>query len=215
MIHKLMIEIDTETRDEANSIACDIEQFLTVRDIAEYATRIGLTGKTAFPHADQIKVRPVPTASVEGEEKLVAKARDEWEREGEVEFDDDPVVSRGEDNGAYVQAWVWVRDPDDDVVETGSFVFRESQQNGDHVDCKSCGKHLNDDTDEIVTNLDGFAFCSPKCLLEDHDEGETLHAFEGADKGGWEACATCGDTEEGLMHSNTERNVQPLLWEGE
>lgn len=103
----------------------------------------------------------------------------------------------------------------DEVVTSGPFVFRASQENGDYVDCKSCGTTLNDDRHEIVTNTDGFAFCSPKCLLDDHDKGETLHAFEGADKGGWEACATCGDTEEGLMHTNTERNIEPLLWAGE
>ena len=28
--------------------------------------------------------------------------------EGDVEFDDDCVVSESSDNGAYVQAWVWV-----------------------------------------------------------------------------------------------------------
>ena len=50
-------------------------------------------------------------------------------------------------------------------------------------------------------------------LLREHDENETLHAFEptlhpaGAE---W-ACTHCGDTEEGLMHNNTWRNVEPLL----
>jgi hypothetical protein len=29
-------------------------------------------------------------------------------KDGEVEFDEDAIVSEGEDNGAYVQAWVWV-----------------------------------------------------------------------------------------------------------
>jgi len=28
--------------------------------------------------------------------------------DGELEIDDNAVVSHGEDNGAYVQAWVWV-----------------------------------------------------------------------------------------------------------
>jgi hypothetical protein len=36
-------------------------------------------------------------------------------KDGEVEIDDDAKVSRGEDPGAYVQAWVWVYD--DDVKE--------------------------------------------------------------------------------------------------
>lgn len=29
-------------------------------------------------------------------------------REGEQEFDDDAIVSEGNDNGAYLQCWVWV-----------------------------------------------------------------------------------------------------------
>ena len=33
---------------------------------------------------------------------------DQLEREGELEFDESAVVSEGDDNGAYVQAWVWV-----------------------------------------------------------------------------------------------------------
>lgn len=31
-----------------------------------------------------------------------------WHDEGAVEIDDEAVVSRREDSGAYVQAWVWV-----------------------------------------------------------------------------------------------------------
>ena len=34
--------------------------------------------------------------------------------EGEIEIDDGAVVSKGEDAGAYVAAWVWVPD---DVLE--------------------------------------------------------------------------------------------------
>ena len=33
-----------------------------------------------------------------------------WHRDGEIEIDDDALISRGTDNGAYVQAWVWVYD---------------------------------------------------------------------------------------------------------
>lgn len=44
------------------------------------------------------------------DEALIAKARDEIEREGEIEIDEFTVVSRGEDHGAYVMAWVWVED---------------------------------------------------------------------------------------------------------
>ena len=30
----------------------------------------------------------------------------------EIEFDDEPVVSKGDDPGAYVQCWIWVSDDD-------------------------------------------------------------------------------------------------------
>lgn len=47
-------------------------------------------------------------------------------------------------------------------------------------------------------------------LLRKHDEGETLHPFV-ADGDDSSFCAECGDTEEGLMHNNTWRNVEPLM----
>lgn len=37
-----------------------------------------------------------------------ASAKDQYEREGEIEIDEVAVVSRGSDDGAYVAAWVWV-----------------------------------------------------------------------------------------------------------
>lgn len=49
-------------------------------------------------------------------------------------------------------------------------------------------------------------------MLQAHDQGETLHAFIPA--GGpldYGICGECGDTEEGLMHNNTWRNVEPLM----
>lgn len=38
------------------------------------------------------------------------RARALYARDGEIEIDDDAVISRGSDGGAYVQAWVWVDD---------------------------------------------------------------------------------------------------------
>ena len=37
-----------------------------------------------------------------------AAAKAQYQREGEIEIDDNAVVSYGSDPGAYVQAWVWV-----------------------------------------------------------------------------------------------------------
>lgn len=39
---------------------------------------------------------------------LVAMARDKWEESGQIEIDDDALISEGEDPGFYVQAWLWV-----------------------------------------------------------------------------------------------------------
>lgn len=45
----------------------------------------------------------------------IERARELHASEGELEIDDDAVVSRGDDHGAYVSAWVWVPDPDPDT----------------------------------------------------------------------------------------------------
>jgi hypothetical protein len=40
-------------------------------------------------------------------ERYIAEAKRKYHVDGEVEIDDDAVVSHS-DEGAYVQAWVWV-----------------------------------------------------------------------------------------------------------
>lgn len=51
--------------------------------------------------------------------QFIALARELHQKYGEVEFDYDARVSRekGEVNGAYVQAWVWVEFPDLPVLD--------------------------------------------------------------------------------------------------
>ena len=44
----------------------------------------------------------------EGARDVIALARQEHEKEGECEIDEDAIISWGDDDGAYVQAWVWV-----------------------------------------------------------------------------------------------------------
>ncbi len=39
---------------------------------------------------------------------IIELARNEHEVDGEVEIDADATLSEGDDNGCYVQAWVWV-----------------------------------------------------------------------------------------------------------
>ena len=58
-----------------------------------------------------ITYQPHPgDAKTPSDEVLVELAREEHQRCGEIEVDDDAVVCRGCDpiTGAYVQAWVWV-----------------------------------------------------------------------------------------------------------
>lgn len=45
--------------------------------------------------------------------QMIAAARSQYQTEGEIEIDDNAKVSRAEgnpDNGAFVQAWVWISD---------------------------------------------------------------------------------------------------------
>jgi hypothetical protein len=46
----------------------------------------------------------------EGHEAYIEAARENYHRDGELEFDDPTVVSTGGDPGAYVQCWRWVTD---------------------------------------------------------------------------------------------------------
>lgn len=46
------------------------------------------------------------------EELALADKAKELEEEGELEFDDTPIVSKADtEKGAYVMAWVWVDEP--------------------------------------------------------------------------------------------------------
>lgn len=42
--------------------------------------------------------------------QYIKAAKAKHECEGSVEFDDTPEISKEEDGGAYVHAWVWVYD---------------------------------------------------------------------------------------------------------
>lgn len=50
-------------------------------------------------------------ANTERDKALIAKARAQHHREGEVEIDDTTICSGTEDEGDYVLAWVWVDGP--------------------------------------------------------------------------------------------------------
>ena len=51
------------------------------------------------------------------EAQFLARAKENYQVDGEVEFDDDALVSRkdGNPDGVYVQAWVWVEFPEEEA----------------------------------------------------------------------------------------------------
>ena len=52
------------------------------------------------------------------DKQYIEAAKLQYESDGEIEFDDEPEISRGgSDPGVYVQAWLWV---DDSQVEEES-----------------------------------------------------------------------------------------------
>jgi hypothetical protein len=57
-------------------------------------------------------IKEASESRTEQEAEYFDAAKDAWERAGEIEIDDDALVSLSEDSedvtGAYVQAWVWV-----------------------------------------------------------------------------------------------------------
>lgn len=70
----------------------------------------------------------------------ITAARAQYQREGSIEIDDNAVVSRGSDPGAYVAAWVWVEDPKAQEGDYGS----EDDPDRPLV-CIDCGQEINDD----------------------------------------------------------------------
>lgn len=46
--------------------------------------------------------------AIERRQKIQDMAKAEYEEEGRIEIDTPAVLSEGDDNGCYVQAWVWV-----------------------------------------------------------------------------------------------------------
>ncbi len=42
------------------------------------------------------------------DKKYILQARKQYQKDGEIEIDDNVVVSRGDSDGAYVAAWVFV-----------------------------------------------------------------------------------------------------------
>lgn len=63
-----------------------------------------------------VAVRPEPT---ERHALIRDMASDLYAKDGVLEIDDEALVSESNDNGAYVQAWVWVGFVETDLDKTG------------------------------------------------------------------------------------------------
>ena len=55
-----------------------------------------------------VAAQPVDAARTERDAAVLKLARDAYYCDGVLEIDDDAVISDGDENGAYVGAWVWV-----------------------------------------------------------------------------------------------------------
>jgi hypothetical protein len=60
--------------------------------------------------ADALLKKLRETCNDDHEPGTVAAAKQLYDDEGRIEIDANAIVSRGDDNGAYVSAWVWVKD---------------------------------------------------------------------------------------------------------
>lgn len=61
-----------------------------------------------MPSPDELKHIEETHEAMLRRNAIIKLAFDQCHKDGEVEVDDNAAVSEGDDNGAYVQAWVWV-----------------------------------------------------------------------------------------------------------
>lgn len=64
---------------------------------------------------------------------ILEMACTQYEKEGQIEIDGDAKLSEGDDNGTYVQAWVWV-DLSNTVLCKGEDSSNDGKD-GDHSNC--------------------------------------------------------------------------------
>ena len=84
--------------------------------------------------------------------RLIEKASDQYHRDGEIEIDDTPIISRGATGGAYIEAWVW---QDYDLREKLEFAISEQHVPADETLVKITATPKPDDLDDAVWTLLG------------------------------------------------------------
>ena len=123
-----------------------------------------------------------------------AEAKQVWASEGEIEIDDNAVVSQDEDSdepvyGAYVAAWVWVEFDEDDEVDL------------DHPDmdephaCDQCGTVYDE------AGGDGYAGLCPSCA-DATEPGDEAHECDSDCPYGHGFDPDPGECEDNMTHPN-------------
>jgi len=80
------------------------EQLEALKVLVETAPYSGVAG--AKEASDT--VTSMLEARTEGDPRYLAYAQENMQSDGDIEFDDDAVISEGGDPGAYVMCWKWV-----------------------------------------------------------------------------------------------------------
>jgi hypothetical protein len=63
---------------------------------------------------EPINIDETPESEGKSDDWYRERAKELYCEDGEIEVDDNAPISRGDDSGAYVEAWVWV--PDDEEL---------------------------------------------------------------------------------------------------
>lgn len=113
--------------------------------------------------------------------------------EGELEIDDNARVSKGDDDGAYVEAWIWVSDEDAELAERCDEcdelipTSEPSEVNAHHGEAcslhpKNLTVYLNGDNDQPTTCHE----CGARTDFEESGTNEEGHALQ------VHTCRDCG-----------------------
>ena len=129
--------------------------------------------------------------------EYIQKAKKLYERDGEIEVDDNAKVSEGSDPGAYVQAWVWVPNPE---AET------EDGEPGDPPEpCQYCG---------CIEDEDGNCGCQGDETDEESDsENELSDLCDRCHRSGVEIARTDEDGEAVCVDCDKEDGEIPRYHE--
>lgn len=79
-------------------------------------------------------------------QRIKQLAREQHQSDGECEIDDNALISEGDDNGTYVQAWVW-------VDFSGTDLDKEKDSAEEPSEC-NCG------ADQVADQASHFAWCA-------------------------------------------------------